>query len=153
MRSLSCIFQVAPREPDPKPIIHTSSVRANHRRTEAALEPREDGRHLSTVGTQLGCSTCGRSSTPVWVCRRCRKIARLAARSAKETIAGRPDFVSAERSARRRSLTLDNESELAGRAMELWAIESGVRLRFYPARASRRKQFYRKLQWLGFAMP
>lgn len=32
----------------------------------------------------------------------------------------------AERGARPRSLTLDNGSEFAGRAVELWAIESGV---------------------------
>jgi putative transposase len=36
----------------------------------------------------------------------------------------------AERGARPRSLTLDNGSEFAGRAMELWAIESGVQLCF-----------------------
>jgi putative transposase len=32
----------------------------------------------------------------------------------------------AERGARPRSLTLDNGSEFTGRAMELWAIESGI---------------------------
>ncbi len=36
----------------------------------------------------------------------------------------------AERGARPRSLTLDNGSEFAGRAMELWAIQSGVQLCF-----------------------
>lgn len=36
----------------------------------------------------------------------------------------------AERGARPRSLTLDNGSEFTGRAMELWAIESGVQLCF-----------------------
>lgn len=36
----------------------------------------------------------------------------------------------AERGARPRSLTLDNGSEFAGRAMELWAQESGVQLCF-----------------------
>lgn len=36
----------------------------------------------------------------------------------------------AERGARPRTLTLDNGSEFAGRAMELWAMESGVQLCF-----------------------
>jgi putative transposase len=36
----------------------------------------------------------------------------------------------AERGARPRSLTLDNGSEFAGRAMEVWAIQSGVQLCF-----------------------
>lgn len=38
---------------------------------------------------------------------------------------------SAERGGSPRSITLDNESEFAGRAMEMWAIETGVQLCFF----------------------